>query len=101
MLRRYSESPLDVSAKHGARIFNSSFRADDIAFMASDNLPIQELQAGSNFSMFVTFFDATEQARTFADLTRDGRVLFPLNGEFGMLEDRFNVRWMLALGESC
>ena len=99
MLQRYSESPLDVAEEHAARVFNSAFRSEDIAFMASDNLPQQKLDVGSNFSMFVTFSDAAEQDRTFEALARDGRVLFPLRGGFGMLEDRFRMRWMLALEE--
>ncbi len=100
MLQRYSESPLDVAEEHGSRVFNSVFRADDITFMASDNLPEHMLQSGSNFAMFVTFSDPSEQARTFEELGRDGRVLMPLREGFGMLQDRFEVRWMLALEEA-
>ena len=96
MLQRYSESPLEISDEHAARIFNSVFRADGLAFMASDDLPGHEVQTGSNFSMFVTFSDPSDQERTFQRLAHAGSVLFPLEGGFGMVEDRFRVRWMLA-----
>lgn len=97
MLQTYADSPLDVSEEHAARVFHSVFRAGSIAFMASDNLPQQELQVGTNFALFVTFSDASEQSRAFVELAWDGRVLMPLHGGFGMLEDRFKVRWILAL----
>ncbi len=97
MLMRYSESPLDIPPEHGNRVFNSAFRAGDITFMASDNLPGQTHNPGSNFSMFVTFSDSAEQLCAFDDLSDGGRVLMPLKGSFGMVQDRFDVRWMLAL----
>lgn len=99
MLQRFADSPLDVAAEHGSRVFNSVFRADEITFMASDNPPGEALEPGSNFAMFVTFSDPPEHARTFDALSRDGHVLMPPEDGFGMLRDRFGVQWMLALEE--
>lgn len=100
MLQRYSASPLDVAPAHGNRVYNSVFRSQDVTFMASENLPGQQLHHGTNFSMFVSFSDPHEQERVFAELATDGRVLMQLNNGFGMIEDRFRVRWMLAWGET-
>lgn len=97
MLQRFSESPLEVAEDHGDRVFNAAFRAENVTFMASDNPPEDELRAGNNFSMFVAFSDPSEHRRAFEALSADGRVLMPLDDGFGMLEDRFRVRWMLAL----
>jgi len=41
--------------------------------------------------------DGGEQERVFTALGREGRVLFPLSDGFGMVEDRFQIRWMIAL----
>lgn len=96
MLQRYSESPLEVGEEHGDRVFNAVFRADGLSFMASDNQPQEEISTGTNFSMFVTFSDADEQAKSFEALARGGQVIFPLRDGFGMVRDRFEVPWMLA-----
>lgn len=39
MLQRFSESPLEVAEDHGDRVFNAAFRAEKVAFMASNNPP--------------------------------------------------------------
>lgn len=96
LLQTYADSPLDVDPSYGDRIFNAEVQAGDMAFMASDNLPDQELIAGTNFALFVAFGDAEEQKQVFEALGEGGRVMMPLDGGFGMLEDRYKVRWMLA-----
>ena len=102
MLQRYEESPLaqqgmPIPETHAKRVFNSIFVAGDLRFMASDDMPTHPTSAGTNFSMFVTFDDADEQQKVFAALSDGGKVVFPLDGGFGMVEDPFKVRWMLAL----
>ena len=96
-LQRYSESPLDLAEEHGNRVFNSVFRAEGVELMASDDLPDEPVKKGTNFAMFVTFPSEEEQAGSFAKLSEGGRILMPLQNGFGMLEDRFQVRWMLAV----
>ncbi len=54
------------------------------------------MQEGTNFALFVAFSDASEQENAFASLSREGKVLMPLQGRMGMVEDRFAIRWMLA-----
>lgn len=97
LLQTYADSPLDVNESHGDRIFNAEVQAGDVAFMASDNLPDQELIAGTNFALFVAFGGAEKQKQVFEALGEGGHVMMPLNEGFGMLEDRYKVRWMLAL----
>jgi len=95
-MQTYREAPIEFPPDSDSRIFNSVFQAGDLQFMASDCLPDQDLPAGANFSLFVTFSDEQEQLRAFESLSEGGKVLMPLANGFGMVEDRFHVRWMLA-----
>lgn len=98
MLRTYADAPIDFPPSSAGRIFNSKLEAEGVAIMASDCLPDQDLPSGQNFSLFVTFTDEDEQRRVFEALSADGDVVMPLANGFGMVEDRYMVRWMLARG---
>lgn len=91
------ESPLQAPPEHADRVFNSVFVAGRLRFMASDGEPGDDPRVGHNFAMFVSCSDAEKQQQVFAALAEGGRVLFPLNEGFGMIEDRFEIRWMIAL----
>lgn len=91
------ESPMPASPEHADRIFNSVFAAGPLRFMASDGEPGKDPRNGRNFAMFVSCTSPEEQEQVFAALSKGGRVLFPLADGFGMLEDPFEVWWMIAL----
>jgi PhnB protein len=95
-IQTFAEAPIKFPHDSDSRIFNSAFRAGDLQFMASDCLPEQDLPAGANFALFVTFSDSQEQLRAFESLSEAGKILMPMANGFGMVEDRFHVRWMLA-----
>ncbi|MEM7333924.1 MAG: VOC family protein [Chloroflexota bacterium] len=95
-LQTVGDSPLDVPAEFQDRIFDSEFRAEGVRFKASDDMPGQEVVKGGNFAMFVTFSDQQEQKRVFDELSNGGQVQFPLENNFGMLIDKYQVQWMLA-----
>lgn len=96
MMQTFGESPIEVSDENKERIFNSLFRADAVEFMASDDLPGNEVTVGSNFALFVTFSDKAEQKRVFDKLAEGGSVQFPLENDFGMLVDKYRIQWMLS-----
>ncbi len=96
-LQTVGDSPLPAPAEYADRIFNSVFVAGGLRFMASDGEPGNDPRVGQNFAMFVTCPDAERQGKVFAALEEGGRVLFPLDEGFGMIEDRFEIRWMIAL----
>ena len=64
--------------------------------MASDAEPGKDPAVGENFAMFVNCPSAEAQQRVFTALSEGGRVVMPLAGGFGMVEDPFGVRWMVA-----
>lgn len=95
MLQTFAESPVDVPEEYQHRIFNSRFRAGNVHFMASDDLPGNEVKIGSNFALLVTFSDKAEQKKVFDMLSEGGTVLFPAENDFGMLVDKYGIQWML------
>lgn len=95
----FGDSPIPVPDEHANRIFNSEIRIGDIVIKASDDLPGHDVIPGSNVSLFVTLEDSAEQRRVFDLLSDGGKVLFPIEGHFGMLEDKYAIRWMLVQGE--
>ena len=92
----FAESPIDVPSDFGDRVYNAELRWGDVLLRASDDLPSHPVTLGSNISLFVTFGTREERDQAFAKLAQDGSTIFPPEGEFGMLEDRFGVRWMLV-----
>ena len=96
-IQTVGESPLDnIPDEHKERIFDSEFRADAIQFKASDDMPGYDVASGSNFAMLVTFSDEAEQQDVFNKLAEGGQVQFPLENNFGMLTDKYQIQWMLA-----
>lgn len=94
MMQTFEESPVDVPEELKNRIFNSEFRADNLCFMASDDLPGNEVKIGSNFALFVIFSDKIEKEKVFKRISEGGKVLFPMEENFGMLVDKFGIQWM-------
>jgi len=99
MLQTFAEASIDVPAELGERIFNAEFQAGGVHFKASDDMPGKEVAVGSNFALFVTFADQAEKERVFTRLSEGGTVLFPIEDNFGMLVDKFGIRWMLESRE--
>lgn len=95
-IRTFGESPIDVPDESQERIFDSEFQAGDIRFKASDDLPSHPVNVGSNISLFVSFDDSQTRQNAFQQLSAGGKVLFPLDENFGMLSDRFDIQWMFV-----
>ena len=100
MMQTFADSPVKVPEELKQRIFNSEFHAKGVHFMASDDLPSNKITVGSNFALFITFTDREEEEKVFKKLSEGGRVLFPIGkNSFGMLVDKYNIRWMMETSE--
>lgn len=99
MMQTFGDSPVPVDGKHADRVFNAEVKAGNIRIKASDDLPGQEVKMGSNMSLFVVFPDADSKQVVFDALSEKGKILFPLDDNFGMLKDQFGVQWMFVHGE--
>ena len=95
-IQTVGESPIGGADEHQDRIFDSEFVSDNIRLKASDDMPGHEVTKGSNFAIFVTFSDHDEQKKVFEKLSEGGQVQFPLENNFGMLVDKYQIQWMLA-----
>ena len=96
VIQTYGESHLEVPAEHAERVFNSVLSASGVTIRASDGEPGNDQRIGQNIALFLLCESSDEQERVFAALAEGGQVVFPLEGGFGMVEDRFEIRWMVA-----
>lgn len=97
-MKTFAESGLDVPEGKGDGIFNSVLKADGLILRASDRLPKSRVNPADNFAIFVRFSETLDLKRVFARLSTGGRVVFPLEDNFGMLRDRYGILWMLEGG---
>jgi PhnB protein len=103
-LMRNADSPMadQVSADFRNKVMHSSFKANGIAFMASDGREAKPIdpEAG-NISLALAATDRAEGERVFNALSEGGTVTMPLGdafwgGRFGMFTDRFGIEWMVT-----
>ena len=99
-IQTFGESHLPAPPEHAERVFNSVFTAGRLKIRASDGEPGKDPRVGENVALFVLCSDPGEQQKIFTALADGGNVLFPLNEGFGMVVDRFEQRWMIALGDT-
>ncbi len=98
----YSEGPDEMPALGGERMMHARLAAGKVVLMASDVPEGQELVRGKDFSLSIECESREEEERLFAALAEDGSVVMPLQdtfwgSHFGIVEDRFGVRWQLDL----
>src|SRR5579883_1721410 len=75
-------------------------RGDTLLLMAADNMPGTPSNEGNNISVCIECESAEEIEAFFKALSDGGEVTMPLqdmfwNARFGMIKDRFGIRWML------
>lgn len=90
------DSPVPAPPEHHDRVYNAVFKSGDLRFMASDARPEQDPVPGQNIALFLTCPDEATQSSVFDALGAGGQVLFPLADGFGMVADRYGIRWMIA-----
>ena len=96
LLQTFGESPVDVPPESENRIFNAELKAGGILLKASDDLPGHDVTQGNNISLFTVFSDSTSKKGAFERLAEGGKVLFPLDENFGMLKDKYGMQWMFV-----
>ncbi|GJM63687.1 VOC family protein [Persicobacter diffluens] len=98
----FGESPMDCKEEMKDQIMHAEIKAEGIHLMASDNMNGNPILEGGHVTLNVNFEEETEQAKVFEALSKGGKVIMPLNdtfwgAKFGMLHDKFGVKWMLHL----
>lgn len=102
-LHRYAESPdaAQSPASGHQRVMHAALEVDGQCFMACDHLPGEPFAGHSGFAVSLNFPHQAERGATvFNALAEEGTVTVPFaptfwGAHFGMLVDRFGVRWMV------
>jgi PhnB protein len=87
------------------KIMHSVLEADGMTFMAADTPKSMEYTPGTNFNMSLSGDDEAALKGYFDKLQDGGTVIMPLEkaawgDTFGMLVDRFGVRWLVNITQS-
>jgi PhnB protein len=90
---------LSLPAEHKGRVMHALLKIGAGAVMVSDTMPGQPVSKEGNVHVCLDFDDAEEMARRFQALASGGKVTMPLQdtfwgATFGMLTDRYGIRWM-------
>jgi len=81
-------------------IMHSTIKVGDSTIMMSDDPRPESPSGESNISLAIGLSDPERAKQLFANLTKDGAVIMPLQKTywaeaFGMVTDKFGVRWMV------
>ena len=95
-IQTFGDSPVDVPYEFQNRIFNSELKTGNICIKASNDLPNHSVKPGSNISLYAIFSDEEVKLAAFNNLAKDGKVLFPIKDNFGMLKDKYGIQWMFV-----
>ncbi|MGB7761776.1 MAG: VOC family protein [Bryobacteraceae bacterium] len=104
----YSEAPGDPARAAESvkdRILHSSLTKGPLTIlMAADTMPGAPFERGNGFSVAIQCDSVQEIDALFSALGDDGSITMPLQEtfwatSFGMLTDRFGIRWLLNLGK--
>lgn len=98
---RYGGSPMadQVPPDWQDKVMHGTLTFGDQVLMGGDVAPLQ-YEEPKGFSLSVHLDNATEADRIFLELSRDGRVVMPLEKtfwaeRFGMVVDRFGIPWLI------
>jgi PhnB protein len=110
VLMQYKEAPEEVCKNIPKEALDltmhCTLEVGDMAIQASDFLNEKEgFNAGNNFAISLNSEDEEEATTIFNSLLEGGFVFMPFTdafwgGKFGMLQDKFGIRWMMSLEDS-
>ena len=98
---RYGGSPMADQAPPdwGDKVMHASVTLGRQVLMGADIAP-ERYEAPTGFSLSVQLNDTDEAERIFRELSRNGRIVMPLEktfwaARFGVLTDRFGISWLI------
>jgi PhnB protein len=95
----FSEAPFEVPKEAKDRVLHAKITKGKAVLMASDSMPQQPFQPGTNFSVSIDCENNQEIESYFTALSEKGKITMPLQdafwgARFGMLTDKFGINWM-------
>jgi len=100
-LKRYKDNPMPGTADFGEKILHARIKfGDDNLIMISDTMKKQMDNGSGDIQLAIGLSDEEKTHRVFDKLAEEGKVIMPLKKQFwgdifGMLEDKFGMKWML------
>ena len=109
VMMQFKDAPEEVCKNFPEEVMeltmHCTLEAGNMMIHASDYLDENEaLIKGNNFAISINSEDEHEIVAIFNGLAEEGFVMMPLEnafwgGKFGMLKDKYGVRWMLTLND--
>ena len=99
MMSRYGESPMPSDDDYKQKIMHARLAFGDSMIMISDAMKGRPVSTDGNIDMSVEIENVEEMQQIFNHLAEGGIVTMPLQKQFwgatfGMLKDKFGVKWM-------
>lgn len=100
-MQRFGDVPgMQCTEDEAKQIMHAALSVGEAQVMLSDTMPGQPVQPGTNTWVALQYADTSVVDAHFARLADGGEVVMPMNdtfwgARFGMLVDRFGIRWML------
>jgi PhnB protein len=103
-LNTFKEYQASQDPSDDDKIMHAQLEADGMTLMASDTPTGMDLDAGSSISMSLSGEDEATLRGYFDKLADGGTVIMPLEkamwgDTFGMLMDRFGVKWLVNVAQ--
>ena len=99
MTQTFGESPM-AGMGPADNIMHCSLKIGNSTLMMSDSPSQEPGGAAGNISLAIGLTDAEQAKQLFGNLAKDGSVIMPLEKTywaeaFGMLTDKFGIKWMI------
>ncbi|MEZ5364961.1 MAG: glyoxalase/bleomycin resistance/extradiol dioxygenase family protein [Bryobacterales bacterium] len=98
-LMKWDECPMDIPAERKGLVMHCEIAAGELKIMLCDSP--EDAAKGGQVSITLGFADAESMTKSFEILAEGGKVIMPIDDafwgdKFGMLHDRFGVKWMFV-----
>jgi PhnB protein len=102
-MQTYKDFQASQDPSQDNKIMHAQLEAENgILFMAADSIDEQAYRDGTNYSMSLSGDDHSELKNYFERLSAGGTIIEPLEkapwgDTFGMLTDKFGIKWMVNI----
>ena len=98
-LMQWDECPMDIPAERKGLVMHCEIVTGDLKIMLCDAPDGSE--KGCQVSITLGFDEVETMTKSFETMVEGGKVIMPIEDafwgdKFGMLEDRYGVRWMFV-----
>lgn len=99
-IRRFADTEMPVEEGYRNKVMHAELTIGDQKIMFSDGAPHRKVTTGDNIQINLNFDDENELEKVFNNLAEGGTITMPVevtfwNARFGMLIDKFGIRWMV------